>query len=243
MNDTTGEPTAGEREVQELLELYAERRLRPDATAAGRLRAVLVAKAAEAAPAASVAVASTGAPWSQRRRLVAAVLGAAAVLVLAGGALAATGPGGPLYDLRLWVEEAMAPADPAAHAVAELEQLDHRIEEIMAAITGGDARAANAALRAYDDELDDAVLAGEADPGSLGAIEARVRAHLAVLQGLLDGAPDAALPGLRIAIEHSSQVLERLEEVDPGKPSEPPGKPSEPPGKPSEPPGKPSTVP
>jgi hypothetical protein len=243
MNETTGEPTAGDREVQGLLQLYAERRLRPDAASAARLRATLMAQTAMAAPVAPVTVLSPGARWGQRRRIGAAVLGAAAVLVLASGALAATGPGGPLYDLRLWVEEAMAPADPASHAVAEIEQLDQRIDEVVAAIGGGDAGAASAALRAYDDELDDAVLAGEADPGSLEAIEARVRAHLAVLEGILDEAPEAALPGLRRAIENSSRVLERLQEVQPGKPSDAPGKPSDAPGKPSDAPGKPSDAP
>ncbi len=245
MNDGAGDRIPDDREVEELLELYAERRLRPDPSAARMVRARLVARAAgmeHQTPDAVLASAST-VRWGQRRRISATLLGVAAVLVIAGGALAATAPGGPLYGARLWVEEALVPADPGLRAEAQLDQLDDRFDEMLAALVVRNEGAAVAILDAYVDELDDALGAAEADPGSLAAIEASVAAHLAVLEGLLDAAPQAALPGLRNAIERSGQVLDRLREVEPGKPSQPPGKPSEPPGKPSQPPGKPSEPP
>jgi hypothetical protein len=244
MNDGAGDRIPGDREVEELLERYAERRLRPDPAAARAVRAHLVARAAaehlapDAAPAGGSA-----AGWRQRRRITATLVGIAAVVVIAGGALATTGPGGPLYGFRLWVEEALLPPDPATRADVELDQLDARFDETLAALAISDEDAAAAALGAYVGELEDALDAAKADPGSLAAIEASVAAHLAVLEGLLDEAPQAALPGLRNAIERSGRVLDRLRAVEPGKPSEPPGKPSEPPGKPSQPPGKPSEPP
>ena len=48
-------------------------------------------------------------------------------LIAVGGALAASGAGGPLYPARVWIETVALPSDPGARAAAELTRLQSRM--------------------------------------------------------------------------------------------------------------------
>src|SRR4029078_1516283 len=68
---------------------------------------------------------------SRRRRGTGVALVAAALLggAMAGGGAASSGPGGALYEARLWIETVSLPSDPSARAVAELSRLGARPRE------------------------------------------------------------------------------------------------------------------
>ena len=64
-------------------------------------------------------------------RRAAALLAAAVLsLIAVGGALAASGAGGPLYPARVWIENVTLPSDPGARAAAELTRLESRMSEL-----------------------------------------------------------------------------------------------------------------
>jgi len=123
---------AGDVRLRQRLETYADVRLTPELTATSRMRARVLAHAHRRADLARVDAALTIVPDTASRasiergrrggRRAAVALIAAAILVgaMVGGAAASSGPGGALYEARLWIEEASLPSDPSARAVAEL---------------------------------------------------------------------------------------------------------------------------
>jgi hypothetical protein len=229
----------GDEELRRCLEAYADAHLRPDPLATERARAVVMAQARSPrtgsgpAPAAlpGAAQASIGPrPDLRRWRPVLGLLAATlALVVVVGGASAMSGPGGPLYGPRLWIEEATMPSDPAARAEAQLRRIEARLADVEAAATRGDQGAIEAAASQYRAALD----------GALGSVPAEMRdehlravlsKHLAVLDGLLDTAPAPAHKGLQNAIDNSGKAIERLDTLGPGASPPGGGKPSGQPG-------------
>ena len=228
----------GDEELGRRLAAYAEARLSPDVAAMDRTRARLVARAAARPAAAASASAGRGSSWtgggSRVPRIAAAMLAAALVIGLVAGTALAARPGGPLYAVRLWVETATLPTDPAARSAADLAHLQARLADVDAAAAAGDHRGVTAALDAYRATIDDAIAA---DPGSDEALKVALSRHLVVLRTLAESVPEEARPAMERAIAASGGALQRIEERrppggrGPGSVDGPGGKgPSEPPG-------------
>jgi hypothetical protein len=206
----------GDEELRRRLAAYADAALRPDPLATARARARVMAVArSRPEPQVSSAVPAGHRRPSRRWRPVFGLLAASLVLVVVvGGAAAASGPGGILYGARLWLEQVTLPTDASARADAELRRMQARLDEVQVAAAAGDEGALAAALVAYAEAADAALadLPAGSDPNRLETVLAR---HLAVLDGLLTTAPDAAIKGLQNAIENSGKVIDRIHEGTP----------------------------
>jgi hypothetical protein len=158
----------GDVETYRRLDAFAQVRLAPDAAAMARIRTALMGQAVAMADARAATMAlSLQAPailpdrpsLTFRRphvsRWSAAFLAACVSLGVAAGTVAASAAGGPFYGPRLWLEEATLPSAPLAHAHGQLARLDARLEEIGIATANGNAGAAEAALIAYAEIVDD----------------------------------------------------------------------------------------
>jgi hypothetical protein len=237
MDDPMYVSTGGDFELEQRLDRFATVRLSPDAAAVARMRARVMreARLSLAADAeARTALASVVVARERRRRVLfrrTAALMAAAVLSLGlvTGAMAASQPGGPLYDLRVSLEALALPVDLEERAEAEVVRLESRLDEILAAARIGDPAAVQAALRAYAAIADEAVAAAGLDEGALERIQTALGRHVAVLQGIVGGLPAQAAEAIEAnierAIEHNGKVLERIEAASQGggKPATPPG--------------------
>lgn len=204
------EPEPQNRELAEHLRAYADARLSPDPATMTRLRAELVQRAS--VPAADDTAKPPLAPaaidgWrrSRGRRFAVSLLAASLGLMLMAGVVSAARPGGPFYPLRIWVESATLPAEPAARAAAELARLEVRLDEAEAAAAAGDGPAVTAALDAYRASLEAATSPGlpEAAPPGL---EIALTRHVEVLDGLVERVPEPARGAIQQALE---RVMER----------------------------------
>lgn len=116
-------------------------------------------------------------PTTMARR--AAMIGATAAVALAvtAGAAAWSGPGGALYPLRLAIEAAGLPGDPASRDVAEVSRLDARVGEVQAAAAREDEGAMIAGLDAFAQIADETAASAVRDPAAaeqLGVLVARL---------------------------------------------------------------------
>lgn len=230
-----------------LLDAYADARLRADAERTGVVRARVMAAAR-----AQSRGTPTSAPAPRRRfalpRIARTPLLAAAALLLlatiAGGALAASAPGGPLYGARLWVEELTLPAGADPRADAEVDRLEQRLAEAGRAAESGDANAVVAALEEYRATADEALAAAGDDPARRARVAEQIGRHVAVLQALAARVPEpAAAAAILAAIERTETHISELLADEPGKPVTPPGKPEATPRPEKTPPGKTDATP
>jgi hypothetical protein len=203
------EPRAGE-QLERTLERYARVRLDPSPAQARRARAAVM----EAAWRAHLGPESASrrwhlpfARWHARRVGLAATAAVLAGLCIGTSAFAASRAGGPLYDTRIAIEDALLPADPAARVQAQIANAQMRLAEAYDAESRGDGGALDAALRAYGDDA--ASLAAVSGPGADLALAA-VEQHRAVLVSLIGRAPAEALPGLNQAVSRSDKAIEQL---------------------------------
>jgi len=181
----------------ERLERYAVDALSPDRAQMSRMRdAVVVAFVRQ--PTASLAAPSASKPWA-RGWSPAVALGL--VLVASGVAAAESGPGQPLYGVRLAIASFTLPAHGAAREHGLAEQLDDRLSEADAAVRNGDGPAAQAALQAYLHTLT------ELERGNIDrSVRADLQHHLDVLRALIAGAPSQATNGLQQAIDEAKHA-------------------------------------
>ena len=205
---------AGDVRLRQRLEAYADVRLTPELTATSRMRARVLAHAHRRADLARADAALTIVPDTASRasiergrrggRRAAVALIAAAILVgaMVGGAAASSGPGGALYEARLWIEDASLPSDPSARAVAELDRLADRLREAEAAARNGDDAAAAAALGAYErimiEASKDVLAAG--DPVAAAALETGLGRNVEVLEALVGHVPPRAAAAIGGAV-------------------------------------------
>ena len=232
---------AGDARLRRRLEVYADRRLTPDLTATSRMRARVLAHAHRRADLVRADAALTVVPQTasrptaqhgvRRGRRTAVALAAAALLVgaMAGGAAASSGPGGALYEVRLWIETVSLPSDPSARAVAELSRLGERLREAESAAQGGDERAAAAALSAYERIMSEASAAvlDSGDPVAAAALETGLGRNVDVLQALVGRvaplAADAIGDAVARAIARSAGAIHTIGAVDRPTPDGEPG--------------------
>jgi hypothetical protein len=208
------------------LESYAESHLEPDPGATARTRAVLMVDARRilgAAPVTGAAPISLGLAGPGlfgrlfRRPALAATAALLGLAVVAGGSVAASGPGGPLYGARLWVETLTLPSDTTARAAAELDHLQARLDDATAAAANGNGDAVTAALDAYRQTLADASALAAGDPTREQHLIAELGRHQAVLEALTTGLPTNAAAAIHDAIQRTTDRIDAITQA-PGQP-------------------------
>ena len=112
----------GESDPADRLGTFALEDLRPDPRAMADVRATLMSAARASLSSTRTTPARERRAWSPRAHLprsaIALLAAGLAALFIAGGALAASGPGAPLYGPRLWLEAIGLPAASAARVEA-----------------------------------------------------------------------------------------------------------------------------
>lgn len=213
-----------------LLDAYADARLAADPEATGAVRARIVAEARrQAAGRAAAAPAATTrggrVRWTPGRLFrTPSFVGATvllAMLLLAGGALATSGPGGLLYGPRLWLEELTLPSDPAARLEAQVARLEERLAEAEAAAQRGDPAAAAAALEAYRRAAEEAFDDAGQSLDRQERLATALGRHVAVLEAVAGEVPAAAAAAIEKAIERTEARIEEILATPPGKPVKP----------------------
>lgn len=202
------------------LEAYAESHLEPDPAATARARAAVMAEANRVLGASRIAREAAGPGLLRRLFQRPALAATAAVLglaVLAGGAVAASGPGGPLYSARLWVETLTLPSDTTARAAAELDRLQARLDDATAAAASGNGDAVTAALDAYRQTLADVSALAAGDPTREQHLIAELGKHQAVLEALLLSVPGPAQASIDRAVQRTQDGIHAVT-ATPGQP-------------------------
>jgi hypothetical protein len=198
------------------LTAYAQVRLSPSPEAAARIRA-RVMEAASAGSGAATTAAVEPIPFAAyrtrltgRSRTFAALMAAALSLLLLAGVAFASGPGDPLYGVRLWAETVGLPSDPGARADFDVDRLEKRMNEAVGAANTGNGSAVAAALAAYRDILDDALDAEARRESASDRLESALGRHRLVLTTLLDYVPDPARDAIQRAIERSDEAAKGI---------------------------------
>jgi uncharacterized membrane protein YgcG len=222
-------------ELERTLDRYARLRLEPTVPEAKRARAAVMEAAwrqriagpdlvADHVPRA-VSEATTGsvrrgpfAGWGPRRATVSLAAAVLAGLLVGSTAFAATRAGGPLYGVRLAVDQLTLPSDPTARLEAELALAQGRLADIVEAASRDDLPAVAAAVDGYLAAI--ATLDGVSGSHAERAEEA-VASHRAVLLEVLDQVPEEARSGVENALASSGRVIDRLDAAGstPGKPA------------------------
>src|SRR5664280_2484267 len=202
------------------LEAYAESHLEPDPAATARARAAVMAEANRVLGAGRIAREAAGPGLLRRlfhRPALAATAAVLGLAVLAGGAVAASGPGGPLYSARLWVETLTLPSDTTARAAAELDRLQARLDEATAAAASGNGDAVTAALDAYRQTLAAELTLAAGDPTREQHLIAELGKHQAVLEALLLSVPGPAQASIDRAVQRTQDGIHAVT-ATPGQP-------------------------
>jgi hypothetical protein len=231
MDDQMQASIGADLEVERRLDDFARARLTPGADSKARSRARVMREArlafadwdAQRAAASENFRARAASRRTAIRRGAGLLLAAGLSLVVVGGALAASGAGGPLYGSRLWLETIMLPADADARVAAEIARLDARLADVEAAVRAGDRAAVAAALSAYQAIADEALSGASGDATAIARLLAALDRHLAVLERVATQVPPQAADSIdrniTRAIQHSDAAIERIQ----SKPAQPSG--------------------
>ena len=213
---------AGDLELERRFGSYARARLSPDPRSTARIRARVMREVRLQHEAARIAVhvapAIAANQRSTYRRIAMPFLAATVWLGIAVGTMSAAQAGGPLYPTRLWIEAASLPTSAIARIEADLQRMDTRLSEALAAATSGDRGAVSAALEAYARIAEDATANSGADPALLAKVEEALSQHQAVLTAVAarladkgnDNAAEAITRNIQRAIEHNAAVIQNL---------------------------------
>lgn len=216
-----------EDELARLLRRYAEERLGLHPGAARRLRERFLLEARRRTLDLTVVGSSraelrpTAESSKRLRRPAVALLAAALALAALAGAALASGPGGPLYGVRLWVEGVTLPADAHARAEAEIARLEARLSEATEAANHGNGAAVRAALEAYRESVASALQAAGDDLERADRLEIVLERHQVVLDTLAERLPAPAAEAVKRTIERNEATIEKIKTQ--GKPSSTPG--------------------
>ena len=215
-------------QIEDLLEAYAEARLTPPGALMARMRLAARAAADERLPIPDALRSLEdrhASRWSgllPRLRRYGFALGATAMLTFAtGAAVLAAPPGSPFYEARMALEVAFLPAQADARFASHEEHLGTRLAEAQAAASSGDRAALEAAIGAYQAELDAAVADAGFSADLLAKLEAALAKHTAVLEALLAEVPEPA--AIEHAIDTSQKAAQKIKERGAhgsGRPSE-----------------------
>jgi hypothetical protein len=219
MTDYTDRELVALDQIEDVLRAYADARLAPTGPVLARMRATVVGQAAiRAATAAEQRRLDTdrvvGRRWALPgfqlpRRAMAFGLAASLTLGTSAAVLAAP-PGSPFYGTRVAIENALVPNNPDARLAAHEDRLTQLLADAQTAATSGDDVALDAALAAYQNEVDAAIADLDDAPDRLAHLEEELGRHVAALQAL-----EATLP-TQAAIEHaldtSQKAIDKLHE-------------------------------
>jgi hypothetical protein len=222
-------------QLEDLLDAYADARLMPTGPVLARMRTAVLAQAAAAAadrrrvedlpvPTRRFALTALHVP----RRAFA--LGLAASLTLGtSAAVFAAPPGSAFYNARLVIETVLLPSKPDEQLAARQDHLDARLREAEAAAASGDIVALEAALIAFQSELDAAVAGSDADLARLARLQAAIEKHVAKLQELAARLPtDVARDNaVEHAIDAGQKAVEKLKDKSKSGPNRPTPKPGQ----------------
>jgi hypothetical protein len=223
-------------ELEGILESYARAQLAPDPDRVGRMRLQLMVGVNErlAAPLPVIPEParrrgllgllgrlgwSNGGSVDRPRgsRLAPALLGASlAVLLLGGVAYAGSGAGGPLYPIRLWMENVALPSDSTARLTAELGHLQARLGDATGAVKSGNGGAVQAALDAYRATVDQAVAAADGNLDQTTRLGLVLGNHEAVLQALVGQVPPQAADAIQRAIDRTELKIQQVQNAGRG---------------------------
>jgi hypothetical protein len=137
-------------------------------------------------------------------------------------------PGDGLYPVKRTYEEIrlVLATRPEVDRALLLNFADERLNEMEAALQGGRAEDADRALEGYSSMVErilgfSAGLETQDDPDGVNQIQDRLMVHQAVLENVLEQAPESAKSGLSNAIERSQHASEVLQSKQDGEsPSE-----------------------
>jgi hypothetical protein len=234
MDDEMIDLMAGDARMRRRLEAYADLRLSPDLATSSRIRARVLAVAhrqsdlARADAALTIVTAATppskpavrgGQRWS---RALIGLLAASLILGATTGSAFAARPGGPLYESRLWLETLTLPSNPSKRALAELDRLQHRLDEATDAVRSGDTEAVAAALAAYERIVEQATAAAIAaqDDVAAAVLETGVGHNVGILRALIWALPDQTADAIERAVQHaierSGRAIDKIQLGQPG---------------------------
>ena len=204
----------GAEELAQRLEAYASVRLSPRRKASARIRSALIEEARMRALEASI-----GGPHhrhrARERRIMALLVAAAITLGSTVGVLAASAPGSPFYEARVWLETATLPVEADARALERIRQIEQRLVDSERAVAAADESAVAAATQAYREAVTAAAAEAGTDEDRITRLEATLGHHVEVLETLADRLPDAAANGIQRAIEASQKAFDKLEAAKP----------------------------
>jgi hypothetical protein len=231
----------GAEELAQRLEAYASARLSPNRKASARIRRAVIEEARMRAIEATMG----GARHRHRvgeRRLMALLIAAAFTLGSTVAVLAASAPGSPFYEARVWLETVTLPVEADARALERIRQIEQRLVDSERAVVAADEGAVEAATEAYREAVDAAAAEAGTNEDRINRLEATLGKHVAVLESLAERLPEAASGGIKRAIEASQKAVGKLDAAKPqpggngnGDPqNDKPGNPGKPedPGKP-----------
>jgi hypothetical protein len=212
-------------QVVDLLEAYADARLSPRGAVLARMRRHVIAEMEmrtallEAERAARLAAARPS--WWQTLHLrvprsIAAAGMATAMVFATSAAVFAAPPGSPLYNARVTLEQAFLPSGSDDRVAAHEKLLAERLSEAQDAADAGNVVALQAALTAYQTEIDAAVADVGYDPELLAFLEGALTKHTALLEALVARVPPQAADAIETAIQASQKAAKQLH--DTGKP-------------------------
>jgi hypothetical protein len=209
-------------EVEDILVAYADARLAPSGPILSRMRATVMREAAAAAAMRDAerreAEADIELPPTRRFAVPqitlasfarpAFALGLAGLLALGTGtAVTSASPGSPLYGARVALEQAFLPTEIDARFASHTQHLDERLAEAEAAAASGNAAALEAALAAYQAEIEQTLADIGDDYYRLSSFEAALQHHIAKLTELAARLPtDVAREN---AAEHAIDASQR----------------------------------
>lgn len=206
--------------LEQLLARYSAERLSPSPAASRELRAMIVQAYAEKR-------ATKGQSRGQRSSppLRWALGASLAALLVFGGSLAAaeSGPGDPLYGMRLAIESLTLPAPGSARVNALLDQLEARLAEAREESTRRSESGVDAAVSAYERTL--STFTSELRPGQRNADAAIIEGlqhHAAILRGILGAAPAPAQPGIQRALDETQRAKQAIEQAPAAPPASSP---------------------
>jgi len=224
--------------VVDRLNAYAAELLEPDPATVGRMRAAVMLEARRAAAINAGAVPrpveepSRAFGWRaalaallSRRPALTLVGSLLIIVVMANAALAASGPGGPLYPVRLWTEAVSLPADPADRLNTELVRLHTRLHEAATASAEGNGAGVTASLDAYRATMEGAWAAADIDPGRRAAVATELARDRATLIAVANRVPNGADPAIAAALRRTEAGIDALLSGDAASPSGSPDSP------------------
>ena len=229
MDESMQASMGGDLEIEQRLNAFARVRLSPTERASARMRARVMREARLAMATPTWSRTTTPSIDHARvlrgglaRRGAGLLLAAGLTLAVAGGAMAASQAGGPLYPTRMWLETVTLPSAGAARTDADIERLESRMDEVIAAARRGDRGAVAAALLAYEEIADEALTAAAGDEAAIERLRIALDRHVAVLQAVAAKVPpqagEAIGRNIDRAIERSGATLDRIH-ANPGGPA------------------------